>query len=93
MSKPIPPFEPGSLVKTRNDSTFLGRTYTEDLGTSSYGQHEYFQYPEGTILMVVGMDRVPREGWKFTFMTPDKGVLHSSCDSRKSWLRLMDIIE
>jgi len=93
VSKPIPPFTTGSLVKTRNDSTFLGRTNTEDLGSSLYAQHEYFQCPEGTVLMVVGMDQIPHKGWKFKFMTSDKGVLHGGYDSRKTWLSLMDIIE
>lgn len=93
MSKAKPPFIEGTLVKTRNDSTFLGRSHFEAVGTSTYGQHESFQYPAGTILMVVGLEQKPTKGWKYSFMTPDRGILHSSYDSRKLWLRLMDTID
>lgn len=90
MSKYNPPFTSGMLVMTRNDGTFLNRSYYENLGTSSLGQFEYYQYPEGTILLVLKCLRVPRKGWSLEVMTPDRGVMSAGCNTLRTWRRLLD---
>lgn len=85
MPKPKPPFDVGVLVMTKNDLTYLGRSSYTDYGTSKVGTHENFQYPTGTTLMIVGVERTAFRGWKYKFMTPDRGVLDSDYAHFKSW--------
>jgi len=85
LAKIAPPFEPGTLVITKNDLTYLGRTKYSNLGTSSHTSHENFQYPAGTVLMIVGVERKVYRGWKYKFMTSDRGVLESDFAHFKSW--------
>jgi len=85
LAKPAPPFDPGTLVITKNDLTYLGRTKHADLGTAKHMTHENYQYPAGTVLMIVGVERQAFRGWKYKFMTADRGVLESDFAHFKSW--------
>lgn len=85
MPKPKPPFDVGILVVTKNDLTYLGRSSYTDYGSSKVGTHENYQYPAGTTLMIVDVERTPFRGWKYKFMTPDRGVLDSDHAHFKSW--------
>ena len=85
MPKPKPPFDVGTLVVTKNDLTYLGRSTFYTIGNSTGGEHENFQYPAGTTLMIVGVERTPFRGWKYKFMTPDRGILDSDHAHYKSW--------
>lgn len=85
MAKPTPPFDPGTLVITKNDLTYLGRTSYADLGSAKHTTHVNYQYPAGTVLMIVGVERQSNRGWKYKFMTADRGVLESDFAHFKSW--------
>jgi len=60
LAKPAPPFEPGMLVVTKNDLTYLGRSEHTGLGSSAHISHENYQYPAGTVLMIVDVERGQR---------------------------------
>lgn len=90
MAKLTPPFGPGTLVITKNDLTYLGRTKTTDLGSSKHMTHENYQYPSGTVLMIVGVERQMYRGWKYKFMTADRGVLESDFAHFNSWKGYLD---
>jgi hypothetical protein len=85
MAKPKPPFDVGSLVVTNNDLTYLGRSQSTLAGTSMYTSHENYQYPRGTIFLVTDVSRESGRGWRYKFMTPDRGVLDSDYAHYKSW--------
>lgn len=93
MPKPKPPFDIGDLVMTKNDLTYLGRTTFEDLGTSRGATHEHYQYPSGTTLMIVDVERQTFRGWKYAFMTPDRGILDSDYAHFKSWKNYLVPVE
>ena len=85
MPKPKPPFDVGTLVMTKNDLTYLGRSTFYEAGNSAGGQHENYQYPSGTMLMIIEVSRKSFSGWKYKFMTPDRGILESDHAHFKSW--------
>ena len=85
MPKPKPPFDVGTLVMTKNDLTYLGRSTFYSAGNSTGGQHEHYQYPAGSMLMIVDATNMPKRGWKYKFMTTDRGVLDSDHAHYKSW--------
>jgi len=90
LAKPAPPFEPGMLVVTKNDLTYLGRSEHTGLGSSAHISHENYQYPAGTVLMIVDVERKTFRGWKYRFMTADRGVLESDFAHFKSWKGYLD---
>jgi hypothetical protein len=77
LPKPKPPFDVGTLVVTKNDLTYLGRSTFYTAGNSSGGTHEHYQYPAGSVLMIVDATNTPKRGWKYKFMTSDRCVLDS----------------
>ena len=90
MPKPKPPFDVGTLVMTKNDLTYLGRSTFYAAGNSTGGQHENYQYPSGTMLMIVEVSRTTFRGWKYKFMTPDRGILESDHAHFKSWKNYLE---
>jgi hypothetical protein len=85
LPKPKPPFDVGTLVTTKNDLTYLSRSSFYSAGNSTEGQYENYQYPQDTILMVVEVSKTPLRGWKYKFMTPDRGILDSGHALFRSW--------
>lgn len=85
MPKPKPPFDVGTLVVTKNDLMYLGRSTYYTAGNSSGGTHEHYQYPAGSVLMIVDATNTPKRGWKYKFMTADRGLLDSDHAHFKTW--------